>query len=167
MIEHPDAERMSNILTPKEMVEGGYVETFAQASAIKKRVKSGQWAKGVSGNPKGRTPGTPNKATTLRAAFVEAKAEDVLDVLLGHAFGDPATARWLATRMFGEGNWTPTVEAGTASTPEGCQQAMDQVLDAYVGGEIDAKELGIVTTALQARMDRLNTAKAPSLSDPI
>ena len=127
---NPAAPHVAPYLSGDEMVRADFASTHAQASELKRQAKSGQWAKGVSGNPKGRPAGMLNKSTALRNAFVQAKAADVLDVLLNHAFADPNTARWLASRMFGEGTWTPAVDATALYTPEGCQTTLNRVLDA-------------------------------------
>ena len=128
---------------------------------VKKATKPGAWIKGQSGNPAGKPPGTPNKATGLRAAFAGAKATDLLDLVWGHAFNDPTTARWLAERLFGGGNWNPIVSAQGATTPDACRQALDAALDAHLQGQIDTKELATVTTALEARLGRLAALNAP------
>ena len=149
------AERLSPYFSDHDMVATGLVASLDEAATTRRRAKAGKWAKGASGNPAGRPAGTPNKATALRAAFTDAKAEAVLDLLFIHAVNDPATARWLAARIYGEGVWNPIVPPEQASTPEACAAALDGAVDTHLRGEINARELAHLIATLQARLDRL------------
>ena len=161
----PDLDLLSTYHSDREMVTLGYVGSMDEAATVRRRTKAGKWTKGVSGNPAGRQAGVPNKATALRAAFVEAKAEAVLDLLIMHAVNDPTTARYLAGRIYGEGMWNPLVPTGQASTPEACQVAIDGAVDAHLRGEINARELANLIATLQARLDRLARQEAAHLPE--
>src|SRR6185437_1829918 len=76
-----------------------------EANERGRRNRQGQWQRGASGNPMGRPPGLRNKLTLLREKFAEARAEDILNMLVGHAFNHPAAAIFLAKRLFPANDW--------------------------------------------------------------
>ena len=65
------------------------------------RGERGRWAPGQSGNPAGKKPGTPNRATRLRELFAEETIERALQVLAAAVeAGNLVAARFVLDRLY-------------------------------------------------------------------
>src|SRR5258707_12565885 len=67
-----------------------------QVTDLPVRDGNGRFAPGCSGNPKGKAPGTRNRATVLRALMRDGDEDAIGRVLIDRALGgDPVGARFL------------------------------------------------------------------------
>src|SRR5260221_13097428 len=81
---------------------------------------NGRFVPGRSGNPKGKAPGTRNRATVLREMMRDGEEEMIARVLIDRATGgDPVAARFLFDRL----NPKPRQRTITLDLPEGADAA--------------------------------------------
>src|SRR5260221_3203343 len=80
----------------------------------------GRFAPGCSGNPKGKAPGTRNRATVLRALMRDGDEDAIGRVLIDRALGgDPVAARFLIDGL----NPKPRHRTITLDLPAGADAA--------------------------------------------
>src|SRR5216683_375924 len=125
-----------------------------------RRDRRGRFVPGQSGNPAGKTPGTRNRATLLRAALDSdegpAMARIVIDKAVG---GDVVTARFCLDRL----EPRPRGRAIAIELPEGAKAsdlvaAYDATVEAMMGGEITPDEAVQVARALDGRRQAIEAA---------
>ena len=117
----------------------------------------GRFVPGKSGNPKGKPPGTPNRATVMKAALVEAltggEIEVAARVIIDRAVnGDVTSAKFLIGRIDPKPRGRPI----ELMLPEDAQAAdiiaaYDATTAAMLGGEISPDEALAVARFLTQR----------------
>jgi hypothetical protein len=130
------------------------MDRFEHAAA---RDANGRFQPGQSGNPKGKLPGTKNRATLLAEALAEGEAEALLRLVVEKAIaGDGVAARFLLGRIFAK----PRGRSIRLRLPKGAQPgdvvaAFNATLAAMAAGEITPEEALIVTRVLEGRVRAL------------
>src|SRR5260221_2384469 len=110
-----------------------------QVTEQKARDGNGRFAPGCSGNPKGKAPGTRNRATVLRALMRDGDEDAIGRVLIDRALGgDPVAARFLIDGL----NPKPRQRTITLDLPDGADAAAIflAAATAMVAGEISPQE---------------------------
>src|SRR5882672_11079615 len=100
---------------------------------------NGRFVPGQSGNPKGKAPGTRNRATVLRGLMRDGDEDAVGRVLIDRALGgDPVMARFLFDRL----NPKPRQRGITLDLPDGADAAAIflAAAAAMAAGEISPQE---------------------------
>src|SRR5258708_716291 len=115
------------------------MDGFDQAAPRRAR---GRWAPGQSGNPTGKKPGTPNRATRLRELLAEGDDDLAVQVLMDKVrAGDGVAARFVLDRLFPKPRertidlGLPPPEAGTTWV-----ELLDRVLWLLAAGEITSED---------------------------
>jgi hypothetical protein len=104
---------------------------------------SGRFAPGCSGNPKGKAPGTRNRATVLRALMRDGDEDAIGRVLIDRALGgDPVAARFLIDGL----NPKPRQRTITLDLPDGADATaiFTAAKRAMVVGQISPQEASSV-----------------------
>src|SRR5258707_3473781 len=110
-----------------------------QANDKPTRDGNGRFVPGQSGNPKGKVPGTRNRATVLRELMRDGEEDAVGRVLIDRALGgDPVAARFLIEGL----NPKPRQRTITLDLPDGADAAAIflAAASAMVVGEITPQE---------------------------
>ena len=97
-----------------------------------------RWKPGESGNPRGRKPGTRNKATALAAALLEGEAEALTRTAIRLALaGDPVALRLALERLIPPARERP-VEVGIASpkSPRELPAVVAAIFERVAAGEL-------------------------------
>src|SRR5438067_9065735 len=106
------------------------------------RDERGRFVPGQSGNPLGKAPGTPNRATLLRAALDGPEGPAIARIVIDKALaGDAVTARFIIGRL----EPRPRSEPIELDLPEGNRAcdivaAYDATVRAMASGEITPDE---------------------------
>lgn len=150
---------MSEAVAPLEPESAG-------ASQEMPRTARGQFPRGVSGNPKGRKPGTKNRATALVEALVCGRAEEVGKALVERAIGgDPVAMRLVVERL-----WPPPREPSIRTSLPTLKDANDapsfiaQVIAGVGAGELTVGEAAQIAELVSGF---LKAAEAVELSKRI
>jgi hypothetical protein len=109
---------------------------------------NGRFAPGSSGNPKGKAPGTRNRATVLRALMRDGDEDAIGRVLIERALGgDPVAARFLIDGL----NPKPRQRTITLDLPEGADAAaiFRAATKAMAASEISPEEARSVVRFLE------------------
>src|SRR5258708_8647211 len=110
-----------------------------QVTEQKARDGNGRFAPGCSGNPKGKAPGTRNRATVLRELMRDGDEDAIGRVLIDRALGgDPVAARFLMEGL----NPKSRQRTITLDLPDGADAAAIflAAATAMVTGEISPEE---------------------------
>src|SRR5882672_10433171 len=121
------------------------MDQVAQQSA---RDGQGRFAPGCSGNPKGKAPGTRNRATVLRALMRDGDEDAIGRVLIDRALGgDPVAARFLIDGL----NPKPRQRTITLDLPEGADAAAIflAAAEAMIVGKITPEEARSVVRCIE------------------
>src|SRR5271168_3622277 len=115
----------------------------------------GRFRPGRSGNPKGKPPGTPNRATALRRMLRAGEDDQAARVMIERATGgDPVAARYLLDRLEPRPRARPLpLELAPAADVGGAYEAL---FAAFAAGAISPDE---ALTAARF-LDRLRPARA-------
>src|SRR5258708_2076835 len=119
-----------------------------QVTEQKARDGNGRFAPGCSGNPKGKAPGTRNRATVLRALMRDGDEDAIGRVLIDRALGgDSVAARFLIDGL----NPKPRQRTITLDLPDGADAAAIflAAATAMVAGEISPQEASSVVHFLE------------------
>jgi hypothetical protein len=118
--------------------------------------KTGKFAPGQCGNPAGRPPG-PSKYRKLVQAFADEHAEDLLKIVIGHAYNDARVAMELTTRIFGTDWLRQNIRAmlGTLNTETECKDAQERAIGAYSIGEINLVQFDRLETLITRKLAKL------------
>jgi hypothetical protein len=124
-----------------------------------RRAGKGRFAPGVSGNPRGRLPGTRNRATALAAQLLEDEAPRLIRKCIALALaGDTTALRLCLDRILPPVRDRPVQLA--ISAPESPAAALQAVLVAVAGGELTPEQGRALagTIAAWAAARRIETA---------
>lgn len=121
--------------------------------------KSTTWKPGTSGNPRGKQPGTRNKATMAVLALMETGAEDITKAVIEAAKGgDLAAARLVLERLAPPMRERPiSIDLPATNSMEGIDQAQAAVLEAVGAGELLPGEGQVLTGIIEGRRKALET----------
>ena len=119
------------------------------------------WAKGVSGNPRGRAPGCRNRATVTPQALLDGEAEALTRKAVKLALrGDPTALRLCLERVLPARKGRPVELAlppvETAADVLGAQAA---VIAAMAGGVVSPDEAAVIAGVLEAKRKALETVE--------
>ncbi len=129
--------------------------------------------KGVSGNPRGRSAGSRNRATDMLDKIAAGEAEEILRATITAAkAGDVSAMRVLLERVWPPSRGRPVrFPLPTVETPADVSRALGSVLAAVsagklspedgaaVAGVVDQLRRGIELTEIEARIARLEAKK--------
>lgn len=117
------------------------------------------WKPGQSGNPKGKPPGTRNRATMAVLALMETGAEDITKAVIEAARnGDLAAARLVLERLAPPMRERPiSLDLPETGTPEGINKAAQTVLEAAATGELLLGEAQALAGIIEGRRKALET----------
>jgi hypothetical protein len=122
----------------------------------------GRFMPGRSGNPRGKKPGTRNRATVLRAALADgediAAARIVIDKALA---GDQVAARFVVGRLMprpGPRDREIALDLPAGNSAADILAAFDTTLAAMASGEITPDEALTVTRVLDGKLRALKVA---------
>jgi hypothetical protein len=121
------------------------------------RDSAGRWLPGQSGNPAGKAPGTPNRATMLVAALADHEGHAIARVVIDKALkGDAVAARFVI------GHLTPRPRGRPIALdmPDGARAgdivaAFNATLLAMAAGEITPDEALTITRVFDGRLKAL------------
>ena len=121
------------------------------------RDSTGRWLPGHSGNPGGKVPGTPNRATMLAAALADHEGHRIARVVIDKALkGDAVAARFVI------GHLTPRPRGRPIALdmPDGARAgdivaAFNATLGAMAAGEITPDEALTITRVFDGRLKAL------------
>jgi hypothetical protein len=119
---------------------------------------NGRFVPGQSGNPKGKAPGTRNRATVLRALLRDGDEDAIGRVLIDRALGgDPVAARFLIDAL----NPKPRQRTITLDLPEGADAAaiFQAAAEAAFAGKISPEEATSVVRLLAEGQRMVHAAK--------
>ncbi len=133
------------------------------------RGAGGRWQAGTSGDPKGRPLGSRGRATAALDLLGRNSAESVaLAVIKAAEGGDVAAARLLLERVWPARRGAPVaLDLPPIREPADVVSALDRIAEGVAVGDlsaeeaeslarlVDAQRKAIETTALAARLDRL------------
>ncbi|MBI3514966.1 MAG: hypothetical protein HY060_13030 [Proteobacteria bacterium] len=124
----------------------------------------GRWAPGRSGNPAGKKPGTPNRATRLRALLADGDDALAAQVLMDKVrAGDGVAARFVLDRLFPKPRdrdidlALPPPEAGTTLV-----EMLDRVLWLMAAGEVNIDEASRMARLIVQRRNEFGAATPAS-----
>lgn len=107
------------------------------------RNEKGQFAKGHVHNPKGRTPGSRNKATQAALALMEGQLEEITQTLIDAALGgDLAAIRLVLERLVPpcKEKALPQIHLPTVTDAQSLPKLTAAVLDAVSRGDLTPGE---------------------------
>ena len=112
-----------------------------------------RFQQGMSGNPRGKAPGTRNKATLLVIKLMESGAKEITEAVIAAARnGDMAAARMILDRLAPPARERPIeIPLPDTSTAQGVADAQRAVLDAVASGEIMPGEAATLAGVIDAR----------------
>jgi hypothetical protein len=124
-----------------------------QASAPIARDPAGRFIPGQSGNPRGKAPGTRNRAIPLRELMEEGEDRDIVRLVLDKAKGgDAVAARFVVGHLCPRPrSRSVEIELADGLPAHNVVAAHDAVLRALFAGEIAPDEAEAVTRVLDAR----------------
>ena len=130
---------------------------MSSADSSSARDAFGRWLPGQSGNPAGKAPGTPNRATMLAAALADHEGHTIARVVIDKALsGDAVAARF----VIGHLTPRPRGRAIALALPEGARAgdvvaAFNATLLAMAAGEITPDEALTITRVFDGRIKAL------------
>lgn len=121
--------------------------------------RAGPWKPGQSGNPKGRPPGSRNRATLLALAAMEGDLTEIVGVVLAAARGgDLIAARLVLERLVPPMRDRPvTLDLPDTSTLEGVSAAQAALVAAVATGELTPAEADTLAGIVDARRKAMET----------
>jgi len=134
------------------------VENMAENSAPK---HSGQWAKGVSGNPKGKPKGARHRATQLVMTLLDGEAKALTRRAIALALGgDVVALRLCLERLAPAMKDAPvTIDLPPLTSAEDAARAMAAVVGQMATGEITPGEAAAVAGVIEAYRRTLETGE--------
>lgn len=123
--------------------------------------KSNRFAKGVSGNPKGRPQGSRHKATELALKLMQDDADDVVRSVIDAAKGgDMTAARIIIERLVPPVRERPvSLCLPDTSTIEGIEQAQSAILTAVSAGDLLPGEGTSLSALVENRRRSIETVE--------
>jgi hypothetical protein len=120
----------------------------------------GAWAKGQSGNPAGKPPGTRHKITMLAEQLMEAGAEGIVSKVIALAKdGDLVAARLVLDRILPTRRGRPvTLDLPAVQTAADLPGALGAVVAAVATGELTPEEGQAFAAVLEASRRSIETA---------
>lgn len=117
------------------------------------------WKPGQSGNPKGKPPGTRNKATLAVLALMETGAEEITKAVIAAAQGgDLSAARLVLERLAPPLRERPiSIDLPSTQSLEGINQAQEAVLEAIGAGELLPGEGQVLAGIIEGRRKALES----------
>jgi hypothetical protein len=124
-----------------------------------KRRRPQAFKPGQSGNPRGKPPGTRNKATNAVLALLEGEADAITRVCIDAAKGGDMTAiRLILERLAPPARERPlSIALPDVSTLAGISDAQAAIVQAAAGGELLPGEAATLSGILEARRKSLET----------
>ena len=128
--------------------------------STKRTKSSGQFTKGVSGNPSGRPPGSRNHATVLMECLLEGQAEQLTQKVIEMALaGDITALRLCLERIIPPRKDRPVhLLLPPLENVQQISQAMAKVSAAIGEGEITPSEGEMLSTVLEKHKSVMVTA---------
>ena len=119
------------------------------------------WARGISGNPRGRAPGCRNRATVAAQALLDGEAEALTRKAVELALrGDPTALRLCLERVLPARKGRPVELALPAiATAADVLTAQAAVIAAMAGGEVTPDEAAVIAGVLEAKRKALETVE--------
>jgi len=123
------------------------------ADKTAKQQRGRPFAKGESGNPKGRPLGSRHRVSVLVESLIEARAEDIANIALKNAIegGDPVLLRALLDRLAPPRKERPvTVNLPTLASPADGPKIAAALLERAASGELTPTEAQGLAALLEA-----------------
>lgn len=122
------------------------------------------WAKGQSGNPRGKPPGTRHKATQMVEAILQRGAKEIAQTVVGLAKGgDLTAARLVIERLVPPAKERPIcLPLPETTNAAGIADAQDAILRAVAGGDLLPGEGATLAGIVEARRKALETQELES-----
>jgi len=117
------------------------------------------WKPGQSGNPKGKPPGSRNRATMMVIGLMQQGAEEITRAVVDAARGgDLSAARLVLERLAPPLRERPiAIDLPNTDTPEGIDQAQRAIVEAVAAGELLLGEGNALAGLVEARRKALET----------
>ena len=131
-----------------------------------KSAKKGQkgFTKGVSGNPKGRPPGSRNKASLLVQKLIDGKSEGIVRAVIKRAEnGDFQAEKFCLERILPPQRSRPvTVDLPNIASAEDIRFAIDKIWSALSDGDLTLDEAIALKDFINAKREAIETAELAS-----
>lgn len=123
------------------------------------RKQAGRFAKGQSGNPKGKPKGARHKTTILAEKLMEDEAEAVVRAVIDKAKdGDMTAARIVVDRIAPVRKGRPiNLALPKVETADDVASAMATIVGAMAEGKITPEEATVAASVLEARRRAIET----------
>ena len=123
------------------------------------RKQDTRFAKGRSGNPKGRPQGSRNRATVMLETIMEDKAEDILQAVIQKAEeGDLAAAKIILDRICPLRKDRPvTVDLPAIEGAKDLVAAMSKVIDVAAKGDLTPAEAQGIANLIEVKRRTIET----------
>ena len=119
------------------------------------------FAKGKSGNPRGRPTGARNKASLMLDKLMERGAQDIVETVIDRAKGgDMTAARLILERLIPPAKERPiAIELPTTSDAQGVADAQALVIASMASGGLLPGEAATIMSMLEARRKGIETVE--------
>jgi len=117
------------------------------------------WKPGQSGNPRGKKPGSRNKATAMVLALMESGAKEIAEAVVAAAkAGDLTAARMVLDRLAPPARERPvSLALPDTGTAEGVSAAQQAILQAVAAGDLMPGEGTALAGIVETRRKALET----------
>ena len=122
------------------------------------------WAKGQSGNPRGKPPGTRHKATQMVEAILQRGAKEIAQTVVGLAKGgDLTAARLVIERLLPPAKERPVcLPLPETTNAAAVAEAQQRILKAVAAGDLLPGEGATLAGIVEARRKALETQELES-----
>ncbi len=127
----------------------------------KRKAPPHAFAKGISGNPKGRPKGSRHKTTMMLQTLMEGDAAAIVQTVINQAkAGDMAAARVIIDRLIPPARERPvSLTLPDTSSAEGIAAAQNVILQAVADGELLPTEAATLAGIVEARRRAIETVE--------